>query len=233
MSQDAVPRWVQSLGDLATRLQGQKNTAATLATIVDGAAGMVPGARWTGITVISENGVDVAASTDAVVADLAAVQAATGDGPGMVPMRRHRRVHIPDLAVDDRWPEFTRAGLAHGVRSALLFRLFAEKRRVGVLTLYGDRPGIFAADSLVIGDILAQHASSAMLGATAEEQFNQALSSRDVIGQAKGILMHERRLDGLQAFELIVRTSQEANIKVVDLARWLVEQHESSLTDGA
>jgi AmiR/NasT family two-component response regulator len=81
----------------------------------------------------------------------------------------------------------------------------------------------------LIGTILAQHASIAVLGAEAEAQFDAALASRDVIGQAKGILMHREYLTGPQAFSLLMRTSQNSNIKIVQLARWVVEQHETGL----
>lgn len=49
---------------------------------------------------------------------------------------------------------------------------------------------------------MAQHAAVAMLGLGAEEQFRTALAGRDIIGQAKGILMHRDGVAGLQAFAL-------------------------------
>ena len=51
----------------------------------------------------------------------------------------------------------------------------------------------------------------------------RALSSRDTIGMAKGILMQRERLTDDQAFNLLVSTSQKANIKLHDLADWLVD----------
>lgn len=64
-----------------------------------------------------------------------------------------------------------------------------------------------------------------------ESQLQTALASRDVIGQAKGILMARERLSGLQAFQLLLRTSQHTNIKLVDIARWIVDDHETRLPD--
>ena len=69
------------------------------------------------------------------------------------------------------------------------------------------------------------------IGAAAETQFEAALATRDIIGQAKGILMQRQNFTGLQAFNLLARTSQETNIKLVDVARWLINQHESELED--
>lgn len=79
------------------------------------------------------------------------------------------------------------------------------------------------------GGVLAQHASVAMVGAAAESQFQVALASRDIIGQAKGILMRRFDLTGLAAFHLLVRSSQETNVKLTNVAQWVVENHESRL----
>ena len=69
-----------------------------------------------------------------------------------------------------------------------------------------------------------------MFGAAAENQFQAALASRDVIGQAKGIIMHRDNLTGLQAFAVLTHTSKNTNIKLIDVARWLVSEHESGVT---
>jgi AmiR/NasT family two-component response regulator len=47
------------------------------------------------------------------------------------------------------------------------------------------------------------------------------VSSRDVIGQAKGILMERHKLTADQAFGVLTRVSQELNRKLVDVAREL------------
>ena len=79
------------------------------------------------------------------------------------------------------------------------------------------------------GTILAQHAAVAMAGVAAENQSQAALASRDLIGQAKGILMHRENLTGLQAFNTLAQVSKGTSIKLVDVARWLVEEHENAV----
>jgi AmiR/NasT family two-component response regulator len=51
----------------------------------------------------------------------------------------------------------------------------------------------------------------------------QALLSRDVIGQAKGILMDRLKVTPEDAFDLLRRSSQELNIKLRDVARALTD----------
>jgi AmiR/NasT family two-component response regulator len=78
--------------------------------------------------------------------------------------------------------------------------------------------------------MFARHTAMALADAEHQHQFNEALSTRDVIGQAKGILMHRDHVSAAQAFDLLARASQNTNIKLVDVARWLVEQTEHTNT---
>lgn len=55
------------------------------------------------------------------------------------------------------------------------------------------------------------------------EQLRRAVESRDIIGQAKGILMERFDADARYAWEILTRLSQETNTRVVDLARKLVD----------
>jgi AmiR/NasT family two-component response regulator len=59
-----------------------------------------------------------------------------------------------------------------------------------------------------------------------EAALHRALSTRDVIGQAKGILMERQRLSAGDAFDLLRRASQRMNRKLVDVAEHLTETGE-------
>jgi ANTAR domain len=114
-----------------------------------------------------------------------------------------------------------------GVRGMLSFQLFVKRRTPGALDLYGDRVNAFSDDPEAIGGSVAEHAAVAVVGPSADAQLKTALAGRDVIGQAKGILMHRDNLTGLQAFALLTRVSQETNTKLVDVAKFLVNEQES------
>jgi hypothetical protein len=104
------------------------------------------------------------------------------------------------------------------------FQLFVRSENLGALNLYADQPGVFSAESREFGTILAQHAAVAMVGAAHESQFRSALATRDIIGQAKGILMERQNLYAAQAFAVLLRASQETNTKLVDVARLVVSE---------
>jgi ANTAR domain len=144
-------------------------------------------------------------------------------------LREHHTVQIDDMSTDTRWPRFARRATRLGVHSLLSFQLFVRSENLGTLNLYGDAADVFNDESLLVGGLLAQHAAVAMVGSAALTQFHAALASRDVIGQAKGILMHRDHLTGLQAFAVLTKASQETQVKLVEVARWLVDFHESQL----
>jgi GAF domain-containing protein len=225
-------RLARTLGDLAVRMQAQTSSEDTLHVIADAAAHIVPGARWAGISLISGRKIKAHVPTDPVVAKLDNLQSELGDGPCITALREYHTVHVADMAVDTRWPEFALLARELGVGSLMSFQLFVQRENLGALNLYGGEPGVFGSDSVEVGTILAQHAAVAMMGATNEDRFASAVASRDDIGQAKGILMHRDHLTGLQAFNVLVRASQETNMKLIDVARWLISEHEQGVRGG-
>jgi AmiR/NasT family two-component response regulator len=60
------------------------------------------------------------------------------------------------------------------------------------------------------------------------EQLEAALESRDLIGQAKGLLMERGQVNADEAFDQLTRLSQLLNIKVRDLALKMLELPEPS-----
>ncbi|WP_286133714.1 ANTAR domain-containing protein [Mycobacterium sp. 360MFTsu5.1] len=72
--------------------------------------------------------------------------------------------------------------------------------------------------------MLATHAALAWDSVRREVDFRSALSSRDVIGQAKGIIMERFQVNAVAAFNMLTRLSQESNTPVAVLAQKLAER---------
>ena len=106
----------------------------------------------------------------------------------------------------------------------LSFQLYTDHDNLGALNLYGMETHAFGPESHDMGLTLATHAAIALSTAQQHSQWASALSSRDLIGQAKGILMERYDIDSVQAFELIRQLSQERNTKVVELARSIAQR---------
>ncbi len=217
------------LGNLAVEMQSLRDSEAVLRAIVAGAIDVVPGTHSAGISRVSGRTVTSEMPSNAIAAELDQLQTTLNEGPALSALRERRTVFIKSMGEESRWPNFTAAATGLGVHCMLSFRLFVIRGNLGALNLYGADPEALTEDSVAIGEILAQHAAVAMAGAEAGQQMHTAVATRDIIGQAKGILMQRDNLTGIQAFAALARASQETNVRLINVARWLVNEHESKL----
>jgi ANTAR domain-containing protein/GAF domain-containing protein len=152
------------------------------------------------------------------------LQQETGEGPSLDAMYHQQTVHVDDLAADPRWPELTRRATAElGVASVLSFQLFVHDNDLGALSLLARLPGAFTDESERIGLLFASHAAIAVADALDTNHITTALGSRDVIGQAKGILMERYKITTPVAFALLAKTSQDTNRKLHEVAELLAQ----------
>ncbi|WP_328475693.1 GAF and ANTAR domain-containing protein [Actinoplanes sp. NBC_00393] len=217
----------ETLSDLARSLQDERDVDDTLTAIVSAAVHTVPGTRYAGITVVqARRAVETRAASDELVRKVDEAQYDTGQGPCLDATWVQQTVRLTDMAAEQRWPEFTRRAAHLGVRSMLSFQLFVTRDNLGALNLYSDEPEAFTDESEYVGLLFAAHAAVALVGAQQHQSLTLAVSMRDLIGQAKGILMERHRISADQAFELLVRASQRTNTKLAEIARVLTETGE-------
>jgi GAF domain-containing protein len=165
-----------------------------------------------------------------LLAELERVQTALGEGPCVDALSGEDSIYVPDLADDSRWPRFAPAAVSAGMRSALAYRLFTGQETLGALQLYARLPAAFDATARAQGLLFAAHAAMALQVARSSaaqelraENLQTAMVSREVIGQAQGILMERERITAEQAFQLLRHASQRLNLKLRDVAQTLVD----------
>lgn len=226
MSTDFHTSIALELAALVRDLQqsGQPNAEIALNDLVQSAVKSVPGADFAGITQAAGCGaIDSVAATDDAAVTLDEIQRRHGEGPCLSAAWDNQTIVVDDLTTDHRWPRYRRDALdSTTVRSVMSFRLFSGPRGVGALNFYADRPGVFGDEAVEVGLVYATHAAIAWDVQRRDEQFRSALASRDIIGQAKGMLMERFNIDAVRAFELLKRLSQDGNIPLADVARRLV-----------
>lgn len=180
----------------------------------------VPGAQYAGVTFIDGDGaVQTVAATHPYSTWLDLVQREVGEGPCLSAAWQQHTIHIDDMTTDARWPLYCDAALARTpVRSVLSFKLFGDGKRMAALNFYSQAPGAFDTESIELGLIFATQTTLAWNALTREQQFRSAIANRDIIGQAKGILMERFKIDAIAAFELLRKFSQQSNTKLFDIA---------------
>lgn len=146
-------------------------------------------------------------------------------GPCLEAIRQHHTVRVDDYASETRWPDFIAAAVNEtAVRSSLSIQLYTIESELGALNLYSERADSFTPHIEELALAIGAHAAIGLSSARRGEQFRSALASRDIIGQAKGILKERYNITALAAFNLLVRLSQDRNTPVAEIARLLVDK---------
>jgi len=209
----------EDFGELARSLEEHDDPDVVLAEIVAAAVAMVPGADEGSISVVTgRSGVGSQAPTGDLPVQVDALQEETGQGPCLSAAFEEQTVRVTDMASEDRWPDFSRRASEAGAGSMLSLQLYVEGDNLGALNLYSRTRGAFDDESEQVGLLFASHAAVAYASVRKEAQLAHAVVSRDLIGQAKGILMERYKISPERAFLVLTRISQNSNRKLHDIA---------------
>jgi hypothetical protein len=216
-------RLAQLVRELDT--EGNSEVDHLLTDLTQAAVQYVPGADAAGMTVVQRgHSVRTIGATTVEAEALDAIQERHGAGPCLSAAWEHHMVRVDDFTGDERWPLFFRDAVAETeMHSSLSFMMFTDRVTMGALNLYARAPHAFTEESVELGLIFATHGAVLWGSYLRENQFRSALASRDLIGQAKGMLMERFSIDATHAFSLLTRLSQESNTRVVDVARKIVD----------
>jgi hypothetical protein len=190
----------------------------TLAALQVPACSGADAALWHGEEMV------VVAASHPDLAELTDVQRVVGRGPALLAMTGDGPVNCPDTLIEDRWPEYAAAALRSGVRCSVTLAHRADSMAV-TLTLSGARPRAIDPNQLPLAELLVA-LGGAMLGNASEYgdsrrtalQLLDAAESRELVDQAKGMLMHAMGCSAEDALRRMRAISQQRNIKVTDVA---------------
>jgi GAF domain-containing protein len=197
----------------------------TLDAIVAAARALSPG-QEAGLIVLDAGKLIPQSATGRAPHLLDLLQQKTGSGPCIEAARQQTVIRIDETQEDTRWPEFLAEAQRCGVRSQLCVPLWVDERCLGTLSLYGEKPSVFTRHDEHITTLFATLAALALAEAQRTEQLRAALANRDLIGQAKGILMGRSGVTADDAFKCLTEVSQVTNVKLLTVAQHLVETGE-------
>ena len=206
-----------------------------LADVAELATAAVPDADGASVASVRDGHAETFVATDSGVRRADEAQYGHEQGPCVEAGKDghvHRSQHLPE---DARWPALADAAADVGLGSVLAVPIpNGGDGPVGTLNLYARRPDAFADEDTRSAVGLAKYAGYAI--ATARErdearrlaqQLAEAMKSRAVIDQAIGILMAREKCDPESAMQLLRTASQQANVKVRDIAERLVQSAHS------
>lgn len=221
---DVYTKMAELVRDMSARVPD--DPADVLQELLESAVAHIPGCAHASITtMVGREEAATAVTTHEHARTVDALQVEHGAGPFMEAASESAFVHIADLESEGRWPEFAADVCARTpVRSMAIFQLYIARGGLGTLNLYAEKPHAFDEEARDLGYVYASHAAVVWGTARRGDQFRSALASRDIIGQAKGMLMERFDIGAVQAFELLRRLSQDSNERLVDIAAKLVRQ---------
>lgn len=225
-----------SFAGIARTLFAESTLQGTLQRIVDFAQGAVEKCDAASISLLTKGTITTPVSSDAIALDIDRYQYEYNEGPCLDAVTAEPMLYAEDLTDDDRWPSFGPMAVSLGMRSLLSCRL-SSGRTLGSLNLYARSPHAYDPEDRAKAIIFATHAGIALGAASTLEDatiqletemqrvkdLESALLSREVIGQAEGILIERERITPDQAFSILRRSSQNLNLKLRDLAQYVVD----------
>lgn len=208
-----------SLDQLSRALRVEEgNLETTLAAILVAAVDLIDGANAAGLNLLVKKRFVPQVVFGAAPPLLDELQQRTERGPCVEASREQHVVDLADTRTDARWPEFTEMAVELGVLSMLCVPLWVDERKLGSLSLYSSEPHAFDQTAARLANLYATHAALALADAQRVDQLHRVVTNRDLIGQAKGILMATQRITADDAFALLTNASQRLNRKLVDIA---------------
>jgi hypothetical protein len=205
----------------------------TLSRITVAAVEVLPQVEYASITVKHSDGrLETVAPTDDVLWGVDAAQYELQQGPCYDAATDTVHVISPDLANDERFPQYAATAVAVGIRAQAGLRLFDAPRSQGALNLYSRTVGSFE-DLGSLGRLFAHQSALAIGYAQEVANLQAALRTRRTIGQAIGILMERYSLTDQRAFAFLTRLSQHGNVKLNRIAEQFVADAQTKGGEGA
>jgi GAF domain-containing protein len=219
----------QTLGQLSRLLLSDDDLDGPMSAIARLSVAAIPACDACSVSEVDDRRVVTRVASDSVARRLDEYQYDNDDGPGLDAIRTGQPFRIDSIGQEVRWPTFVARAAQEGLQSSYSVPLTVDKEAVGCLNLYSLRSPFQDHDQRV-GEAFGLQAAVTLANAKAyqrsldlSQNLRVALESRDIIGQAKGIIMERERCTAGRAFDVLRSISQEHNIKLRDLAQRVVD----------
>ena len=223
---------VRELAAVAAGALAHRDLSDALNEICRSAVRAVPNADGSSLTSFTENGANAVASSDEWSKGLDEMQYVEREGPCYDAARSGVIFRIRDTTSEPRWPFYMPRAADSGVLSMLSLPLTIESKTTGALNVYSKQPDAFDSQAVSIAEIIAAHVNLASRVAATlfghkelADQLREAMASRSVIEQAKGVIMATTGGDPDSAFDVLRQQSQHENRKLREIAEEIVSRY--------
>lgn len=198
---------------------------AALRLVVALARVTVGGADGASVCLRRHGALTTVAASDETVSGMDADQYATGEGPCVAAATEGNWFHVQSLEDELRWPAFIPRARERGINSIISTPLLTQASPVGALNIYSRDKRAFAAPELELSSLFALQASDLLVSAAVDvsvedlsRRLQEALRGRDVIAQARGVLMERHHVSADTAYGKMRQSSRQTNTPLRRLA---------------
>lgn len=232
----------EAIAVLSRFLVADATLGETLQRVSEITVEAIPTSEFLGISLLDEQGrATTSIFTDEQAPEIDAAQYAEGNGPCLDAWRDNRVVRIDDMRdAGETYPKFAAAASERGILSTMSMPIALGDGAIGALNMYATTADGFseadeavAADLTVATAVVLANSQAYWQAVDLAEGLGEAMKSRAVIEQAKGMLMaHERQLSPDEAFEVLKKASQRENLKLRDIAHRMVDRRPMPLAES-
>jgi GAF domain-containing protein len=211
----------------AARTMQQVAPEELLQAVVDLAAASIPGFDAASVSMLDYGGSETTqAATDQFARELDILQHVLGEGPCIDAMKQPGLVVVPDVRHEQRWPTYVAEAVSRGVlaQMAIMVYLDDEGRTLGGLNIYSRSSAEVTDAARAMAELFATQAAVALGASRHEVNLSEGMASRQLIGQAVGIVMERYGMNEHNAFRYLIRISSTTNVKMRQVAQDIVDE---------
>lgn len=216
---------VSALSQMSGLVLSRETVDTALHLVTKLAATVTAGTLGAGVTIVDAQGTRSRAASNQITEEVDALQYQLDEGPCLTAFRSRTVIRIDDTTSDDRWPRWSPAAAQLGVRSVLSAPLIAGHEAIGAMKIYCQRLTSYSPHDEHVMRLLAAQAAILLANSqslhdarTRGRQLTEALSDRDAVVRATGVLMARGAVDQRAAFAALTATAREAGRPVTEVA---------------
>ncbi|WP_368827133.1 GAF and ANTAR domain-containing protein [Kocuria cellulosilytica] len=214
-------------------LLSQEHAAAAVHQLAQVAQALIPVAAGAGVSLLDAQGTRISTGATGHLVEAAdALQYDLGNGPCLSAWATATPQRVNDTTDDDRWPQWSTAAAASGIRSVLSVPLVFQDRCLGAMKVYATVGDAFTGHEEQQLGLLAA-AAATLLGSAQTRDAPQRLSAalqagledRQAIDRATGMLMEQRVTDPDDAHCVLLTAARAQGRPMAEVARQILERH--------
>jgi GAF domain-containing protein len=218
-----------ALAQMAGLVLSRETVDTAIALVTTLAEATSAGTTGAGVTIADEHGKRSKAASNELVEQADALQYEFDEGPCLTAWRTRQLVRIDDTVTDPRWPSWNSAAARLGVRAVLSVPMVVDDESIGAIKVYSDRPAGYGEHEERVMSLFGEQAAILLANSQSLQQARQlsrqltdALSGRDVIVRATGVLLARGAADEAAAFTALTDAAGRSGQTVQQLARELL-----------